>query len=93
MVVLSDPASGYDLPQSKSGNRRVRKQMRVSLELVIAHRWTRRCGFTKSGVDVAEDSGGLHVDGMDVGNRLHLDTVLQQQLLDLLGLSQDGHFR
>lgn len=92
MVALSDPASGSDLRQSKSGgNRRVSKQLMASLE--TPHQWTRRCGFTKSGVDVAEDSGGLHVDGMDVGDRLHLDTVLQQQLLDLLVLSQDGHFR
>lgn len=93
MVVPSDPASGYDLPRSKSGNRRVSKQMRPSLTLVISHRRTRRCSFTESGVDVAEDSGGLHVDGMDVGNRLHFNAVLQQQLLDLLGLGQDGHFR
>lgn len=41
---------------------------------------------TQSGVDVAEDSGGLHMDGMDVGHRLHFDTILQQQLLDLLRL-------
>lgn len=44
---------------------------------------------TESGVDVAEDSGGLHVDGMDVGDGLHIDTVLQQQLFDLLGLGQN----
>lgn len=48
---------------------------------------------TESGVDVAEDSGGLHVDGMDVGDGLHIDTVLQQQLFDLLGLGQNWHYR
>lgn len=46
---------------------------------------------TKSGINVAEDSGGLDVDGMDVGHGLHIDTVLQQQLFDLLSLCKNGH--
>lgn len=49
--------------------------------------------FTQPGVNVAQDPGGLYVDGMDVGHRLHLDAVLQQQLFDLLRLGQDRHCR
>lgn len=44
---------------------------------------------TEPGVDVTQDPGGLHVDGVDVGHRLHIDVVLHQQLLDLLRLCQD----
>lgn len=46
---------------------------------------------TKSGVDMAEDSGGLHVDGVDVRHRLHLYPLLKQQLFDLLRLGQNRH--
>lgn len=46
---------------------------------------------TKSGVDMAEDSGGLHVDGVDVRHSLHLYPLLKQQLFDLLRLGQNRH--
>lgn len=47
---------------------------------------------TESSVDVAEDSGRLHVDGMNIGHSLHIYPVLHQQLLNLLRLSQNGHW-
>jgi len=50
-----------------------------------------QAGRTESGVDVAQHPGGLHVDGVDVGDGLRGDAVLQQQLFDLLGLGQDRH--
>lgn len=50
-------------------------------------------GCTKSGVNVTEDSGGLDVDRMDVSHSLHIDTVLQQQLFNLLSLCKNWHYK
>lgn len=65
---------------------------RSLLCVIVAERggmrkWNFDC--TKSGVDVAEDSGWLHMDGMDVSHSLHIYTILQQQLLNLLRLGQN----
>lgn len=48
-------------------------------------------GSTEPSIDVAEDSGGLHMKGVDVCDGFHLEAILQQKLLNLICFSQNGN--